>query len=137
MASYVYEIATGKLVSYSPSDTVASDEVLASYGRAAARDLPALDDTHAWDEATHTVIVVPAPVRPRMVSTFAFIGAFTAAEFKAIRSSTDDQMQHLLYMLERTSEVDMNGATLQQGLAYAVALNLITQARADEIGAIS
>lgn len=127
MALYVYDSKTGALVSWCPGDDgqVASADELTAKGYAVKTGLPALDATHAWDAATQAVIEVAAPVVPRMVSTGKWVLRFTPDEFDAISASADKIVKHFMYALNRTIEVDLNDATVQQGVGYLAQLGLL------------
>lgn len=135
MALYVYAVADGSLVSWcaGDNDPVAPDEVLAARGLAAVRGLPPLDETHAWDASTKTVIEVTAPSTPKLIPTFEFILSFTAAENAAIRASSDPNVQHLLFALTVAQQIDLNSTTIEQGVGYLAAIGLLTQDRAAAI----
>ena len=136
MALYVYETATGTLVSWCPNDTdpAAPADVLAAKGLEVVFGLPAIDATHAWDEATKTVKEVPAAVLPNIVSTADWIMQFDPAEFAAIRASVDPAVQHFLFALTLAQTINLNNATIQGGIAYLVSVNLLTQGRATALG---
>lgn len=130
---YLYENESGRLVS-STSDPakVAAAEILAARGYTATGDLPALDATHIWDIPTLTVATIPATTDP-VLPTYQFILSFSGDEMTAIRGSVDVNVQRLLYALERTQEIDRTSASVVQGLAYLVAVGLVSQARSDQI----
>jgi hypothetical protein len=135
MALYVYETATGRLVSWGPSDDtpVASDEVLLERGYSKATGLAALDETHAWDEATKTVVVVPAPVYPRDIPTSRFVLAFTPTELEAVRNSSDPIVKQLWIAATVVPEVDMNRQSTIDGVGYLELIGLIGEGRAAQI----
>lgn len=135
MALYVYRIADGGLVSWCPGDNdpVASDEELSAQGFAKITGLAALDDTHAWDTGQKNVVTVVSALRPKLVPTFNFILSFTAAENSAVRASTNPEVQHLLFALTVAPQIDLNSATIQNGVAYLVSLGFLTQDRATAI----
>jgi hypothetical protein len=138
MAIYVYNIATGALVSYCPSDTdpVAAAATLAANGLAAVSGLPQLGPTVAWNAATHTTQTVAAPAVVNVVNTFDFIMAFTAVELAAIRASADPNIQQFLFALQVTQGINLNATTITNALTYLVANNLLTGQRATAIGTI-
>lgn len=135
MALYVYEIATGRLVSWSPNDDaqVASDEVLTERGYAKVTGLAALDETHAWNETTKTVDVVPAPVHPREIPTSRFVLAFTPTELEDIRNSADPIVKQLWIAATVVPEVDMNRQSTIDGVGYLELTGLIGTGRAAQI----
>jgi hypothetical protein len=136
MAIYVYEIATGVLVSWCPNDTdpVADPATLAANGLASVSGLPALGPTVAWNPSTKTTQTVAAPTPALNVTAAQFVMLFTPAETAAIRASTDPNVQHWLFALSVSPLVNLNDTTvIQPGLQYLVAQNLITSARMAQI----
>jgi hypothetical protein len=144
MAIYVYNNSNGVLISWIPEDLtiaqaqasgqLASNADLAAAGNGAKDNLPPLDETHAWDPATKTVITVVPPIPVNLLNTFDFIMAFTPAELATIRgTTTDDNIQRFLYALEVTQGMDLNNATIKNSLQYLVTKGLLTQARANAI----
>jgi len=134
MALYVYKTSDGTLVSWSPNDTdpVASDAVLAAKGFAKVTGLSPLDDTHAWDAPTHSVVVVAfTPVR--FLSVFEFADRFTPGELDAVRSSTNTGVKKFVFMLPLAlnQTIDLNSQRIQNVMALLVAQGLLTQARAN------
>src|SRR5882672_4974493 len=127
MALYVYKIADGSLMSWSPndSDPVASDTVLTAKGFAKTTGLP-LDDTHAWDAPTHSVIVVTAPTPIRFLSVFDFANRFTPAELAAIRASANAGVQKFVFMLPLALNltIDLNSPVITQVMTLLVAQGL-------------
>lgn len=86
-----------------------------------------------WDVATQTFVAPPIPntVMPKVQ----FIQRFTADEFAGIRRSTDSQVQFFVYQLDNSTLIEPQDPAVQQPLAYLVQVGLLTQARADVIGA--
>lgn len=72
-----------------------------------------------------------------MLAPDEFVDLFTPAEFVAIEGSSDPVIRKLVFRL-RTRQAHMNlaSATVQQGLAYMVAIKLLTAERAAVIGAV-
>ena len=132
MALYVYNTLTGALVSWCPGDNdpVADDALLAANDLAVVRGLPALDETHAWNVSTKTVIVVAAPVRPNIVTTADWVMQFTPAEFAGIRASSDPAVQHFLFALTIAPTINLNSKMVVDGLGYLVLIGLLTSERA-------
>ena len=99
MALYVYNTESGELYSWSPGDTdpVASNDELAAAGLTAVTGFPALDDTHAWDPATKSVVEVTPPPKPAPILTANWILRFTPQEFQAINNSTNAVVQQFMY----------------------------------------
>lgn len=133
VALYVYRVSDGSLVSWSPNDTdpVASDAELAAKGFAKTTGLP-LDNTHAWDAPTHSVVVVAfTPIR--FLSVFDFANRFTPAELAAIRASANPGVQKFVFMLPLALNftVDLNSPVITQVMTLLVAQGLLTQARAN------
>lgn len=145
MALYVWDLATGALRSWSPGDAdpAADDATLAAAGLAITRGLPLLDDTHAWDVASKTVVEVAAPYKPFMISAGVWILRFTPDEFGAITASADNRVRLLLYALNNADDgqgrkvIDLNSSTVKSGVAYMVSLGLLTQDRSAAILATS
>lgn len=135
MALYVYRISDGVLISWGPGDDtpVATDEELAENGFAKVTGLAVIDETHAWDEATHTIVVVEARVRPRNIPTSRFVLAFTASELAAVRASSDPIVQQLWLAATVVPEIDMNRQTTIDGVGYLEATKLIASGRASVI----
>jgi hypothetical protein len=131
MAIYVYEDATGVLVSYCPDDAdpVASAADLQAKGLVAVSGLPALDQTHAWDAATRSVIVVEAPRLPRYLSTGLYILRFTTEEFVAITTNQDPDVMRMMYALGHTTQVDLNDHVVIDGANMLVAKGLLAADR--------
>jgi len=134
MALYVYRISDGLLISWSPndSDPVASDAVLTAKGWAKVTGLLPLDDTHAWDAPTHSVVVVAfTPIR--YLSVFDFANRFTAAELAAIRASANTGVQKFVFMLPLAvgQTIDLNSPVITTVMTLLVAQGLLTQPRAN------
>ncbi len=132
MALYVYNKASGALYSSAPTDDspVASAEDLAANGLAVVTKLAALDDTHAWDPATRSVIAVAAPTKPKPITTGKWIMRFTPLEFQAIKASADADVQLFMFALDHTVELDLSEPLMIGGVSRLVALNLLTASRA-------
>lgn len=137
MALYVYKLAGGALVSWSPSDDaqVAPDDELAAKGLAKKVGLAALDATHQWNAATQTVVVVAAPDVMRVLGVFDWLDRFTPAELVAIRASTNPGVQKFIFMLPlaAASGVDIGSARMRAVMTLLVNQGLITQNRANAI----
>lgn len=134
MATYVYEIATGRLESQGSEDMrVASEEVLAERGLAVVRRLPSLDQLHRWDETSRTVVDVDPMTLKRVVTSAQFILSFTPQEFAAIRASQDPLVGQFLLAAQVSSEIDTHGTTTMQALDYLVSIGLLTAERAATI----
>lgn len=121
----------GALVSWchNDKDQVADDKTLKIRGLSIISGLPELDSTHVWDEATHTVVEVAAPVIPRPISTGKWILRFTSDEYAAIDASKDKDVRHFLFALNHTTEVDLADPVIVQAVDYLATLNLITADR--------
>jgi hypothetical protein len=135
MALYVYQIADGVLVSWSPNydGQVASIQELDAKGLTVATGLPALDETHRWDAATRTVVTVTPPVQPRPINSGIWIMRFTAAEFAGINASSDANLRHFLFALNHTIQIDLNDPLIAQAVNLCAALGLIDPSRVAEI----
>ncbi len=132
MALYVYEIATGRLESWNPTDggLIAPDDVLAARGLAKLAGAPALDETHAWDEARRNVVTVVPKHRPRNIACSRFVLAFSAAEFAAIAASPDPVVKQLMLAIQVSPEIDIAAQSTINGVAYLVFAGLLSEARA-------
>jgi len=86
-----------------------------------------------WDINTQSFVDPPIPntILPKVQ----FIQRFTPSEFAAIRSSSDEQVQFFVYQLDNSTMIEPQAAAVQGPLAYFVQIGLLTQARADVIGA--
>ena len=62
-----------------------------------------------------------------------FILRFTSAEMTAILASTDQNVQGFITQVKALPQVWLGSAAAQQGIAYLVSLNLLTQDRATAI----
>ena len=95
MAIYVCKISGGSLYSYCPSDSdpVADTATLTAAGLEAHSGLPPLDETHAWDPPTKSVIIVAA--RKSVPRTLEFWQRFTQAERETLENmaQTGTQVQ--------------------------------------------
>ncbi len=137
MAVCIYRISDGSLYSWSPYDNavVATDEDLALRGLAKVTGVYALDSTHAWDAATHTVIVVSAPASVRFLSTFDWINRFTAAEIAAMQASANAGVKKFLFMvpLATSQLIDIDSPMIIAVMALLVSQGILTQQRSDAI----
>lgn len=134
MAFYICDGKTGELVSSCPNDgdQVASAEELAAKGLELVKGFP-LDETHVWDAASKSVIVVQAPIKPHLIDNYQFILSFTPQEYDNIVKSGDLQVKLLLEALRSIGQIDLNGATTRNGIGYIVSKGLLVQDRADAI----
>jgi hypothetical protein len=66
-----------------------------------------------------------------------FLDRLTNEEYEAITASTDVQMRRWLDIFRLRGEIDVTGVTAQAAKAGLVALNLLTQERADELFAVA
>ena len=72
-----------------------------------------------------------------LVTPDEFVARFTPAEFIAARASSDPVVAQLMFRISvRRDPLDLAGATVQGGLAYMAQAGLLTEARADAIGAV-
>ena len=136
MAIYVYNTATGALVSWCPNDTdpVADAATLAANGLGVVTGLPALGPIVAWNPSTKKTQTVTPPPAPNNIATYQFVMLFTPAEHAAIVASTDQKVQQFLMALSFTQTVNLNDTTfVGPGVAYLVSIGLLTQANADLI----
>ena len=132
MAVEWYAIVDGDGDLISTGTVIATPEELAAQGYHALL-LPGDPNGLLWDKATQSFVAPPIPntILPKIT----FIQRFTAAEFAAIRASTDPEVQFFMYQLDNATTVEPQGADVQGALAYLVQIGLLTQARADVIGA--
>lgn len=136
MAICIYKIADGSLQSYCQNDTdpVADDATIAAQGFGKYVGL-AVDNTHAWDPLSKTVIVVAAVLKPRLLATFDLINTFTPAEWAGVVASANTSVKQFLFMLQCTPQLDMNNTNIPTKIQALVTLGLLTQIRADAIKA--
>ena len=132
MATYVYETATGRLESWAPEDLQHNDPAhqdalkaglaplqhLEDRGLTAVADLRALDETHVWDEASHSVLEIVAPVKPVIALTGAWILRLADDEYDEITACTDVKVRKFRDALNRTTQVDLASTHFEQGVAY-------------------
>ncbi len=86
-----------------------------------------------WNPTTRTFSAPPAP--ETVLSTWAWVQRFTAAEFAAIEASTDAVVRQFLLMVQTAQTIRPQDPVVQNGLNYLVSINLLTAARAAIIGA--
>lgn len=86
----------------------------------------------AAEEAAHAA-AKQAEIPARMVNYLALRARLTDAERAAILGSTDWRVRDFLGMAQAERDVNLAGALAQQAKALLVALDLLTQARADEV----
>lgn len=86
-----------------------------------------------WDQATRT-FSAPPPV-PNSYPTLVWIQRFTAAEFMGFKNSLDPVIQFFMFQITAATSVTPTDPVVQQGLAYAVGINLLTSDRAAVLGA--
>jgi hypothetical protein len=72
-----------------------------------------------------------------LVTPDEFVARFTPAEFIAARASSDPVVAQLMFRISvRRDPLNLAGATVQGGLAYMAQAGILTEARADAIGAV-
>jgi hypothetical protein len=93
MAIYIFQNATGVLVSWCPGDAdpVAPQSELEERGVTAVKGLPALDETHIWSQGQRTVISIPRP--------------FTDAHGEAARANWKRQVEKRVAKAKRAGDV--------------------------------
>ena len=136
MSTYVYRLSDGSLYSWGDDGgPIASDAELAAKGMAKVTGLAAIDQTHAWDITTHSVIVVIAPTPFRQLSVFEFANRFTAAEIVAMQASSNNGVKKFLFMLPLANAqiIDLNSQVIINVMALLVSQGILTQARSDVI----
>lgn len=97
--------------------------------------------TDTWSAPPEPDPVPEPPPPPKLVNTVLFKSLFTVTErlaIKTIRNSTDPADQTAKAVLDdwfellddpRLPEVDLNSASIQEGLDYLVTLTILTEAR--------
>lgn len=77
----------------------------------------------------------PPPEQPRLITAIEFTLRFSVPESIAIRSSADPIVREWIRRLDdpRLLEIDLNRQEVQEGIAYLVTSELLTQLRAEEI----
>jgi len=136
MATYVYRISDGSLYSCgADGGQIASDSELAAKGMARVTGLAVLDQTHAWDPSTHSVISVVAPTPLRQLSVFEFANRFTGAEIAAMQVSSNNGVKKFLFMLPlaNAQTIDLNSQVVVNVMALLVSQGILSQARSDVI----
>ena len=86
-----------------------------------------------WNEASKTF--QDAPPTQNSYATVDWVSRFTPTEYMAFRNSTDPNIQYFMYLVDHAQTVTPQGQQVQQGLAYAVQIGLLTADRAAVIGA--
>lgn len=133
--------AANYLLVCGPSACTASDGTTQAAGTALSRIV--------WDGATPytppagmqaipddgRAVYQPARKAPVSIGSFGFIARFTAAEQQAIQTAAQTNWQVQLWMtqLAASGTVSVTNATVTQGMAELVALNLLTAARSAQI----
>ena len=125
----IYQQEDGILVSGTNDQTkVASADVLAARGYAVAQ-CPDGSQSGVWNVSTHQFD--PAPPSPVNVSPDNFVALFTPAETVRIFAAAqlpNPQSPELFYLLRqldhRSTDLDLLGTTITQGLAVIAALGL-------------
>lgn len=120
--------------------TITSDRQLAGAAAAAAASVGE-GDTPPTAEAYLQSILEGACESYRnqfgvdRITSSAFVLRFTSAEYAAIRTAaeTDSALAAFVARLDAEPYVWLASDEVQQAMAYVVASNLVTQARADEI----
>jgi hypothetical protein len=122
--------ANGNLVSV--GTRVAPDAELQARGLTAIT-LAGDPTGQVWDATTRSF---SAPVvEPNSYPVLEWVQRFTPAEFMAFKNSTDPEIAFFMYQVDRATSVTPQDLAVKQGLAYAVSIGLLTQARAGVIGA--
>lgn len=86
-----------------------------------------------WDAPSKSFKDAPPP--QNTYATVDWVSRFTAAEYKAFRTSTDENIEFFMYLLDHSPTVTPQGEQVQQGLAYAAQIGLLTPDRAAALGA--
>lgn len=109
-------------------DTESNTTIPVGNGTAAAIDFA------AWLAAGNTPDAADVVVAPHTVEPLAFLKRFTQAERIAIKASSDVQVQDFLLLITAAKDyIDLDDTNVTNGLAYLVALGLLTEARKAEI----
>jgi len=132
MADQWYAIVDSNGVLISTGTVIASQEEL-NLNRYHAIPIAGNPSGLIWDIDTQSFVYPPIPntILPKVQ----FIQRFTAQEFAGIRASTDDQVQFFVYQLDNSTLIEPQAPQVQEPLAYLVQVGLLTQERADVIGA--
>lgn len=89
-----------------------------------------------WNATAKTFTAPPAKPAPSIIPVLTFVKRFTAAEYQAIRVSTDPQVA--LFMLELqfapSGLIDLRNTDVVNGLAYLVSVGILTADRQTTIG---
>lgn len=82
----------------------------------------------------HILDVVERPAPPvQPITPLQFMQRFTAEERTIIRNCDNDYVDDFFDLLRAATEVHLDNELVAQGMALLVGLELLTQARADEI----
>ena len=126
----VYIEATGELKSSGSSLSPVLPNGMASKSWT-DRPAPGL----AWNPATLEWDTPFAPA-PRPISIQEFWLRFTEAERTTIRGLNSNKVKDWIELIKLDPQIDPQGALAQSGLNAMVTAGILTQARADEIGAV-
>lgn len=147
-AQYVYRKSDGRFIGggfYDAQPPMAGDPPtpdFVNYGVVEFADADLPGPTDVYDEVNgkrpmtpeELALFFPPPVRK--LSRFKFIQLMTPTEYlqlKARAAAGDTSMIYALEMLSLVEHVETGHPLVSQMLAHVVSINLMTQARADEI----
>jgi hypothetical protein len=103
-------------------------------------------DLERWEETTEAVpddlatrayIVIDGDLQPKppVLPLFQYLRLWTPAEALAVEATTNTDLRYAFFLLRSTATVDLGVAEVQQGIALAVTLGILTEARAARIRA--
>lgn len=96
--------------------------------------LVALPPFWHWDTTNLVVVSDPAPSATVLAADW--IMAFTAAEYSAMKASSDQNVQQFLFAIEAAVTINLNKPLITNGLAYLVSINLLAAARVPQLLAV-
>lgn len=70
----------------------------------------------------------------RVVSKAIFLSRFTAQEIKQIRTSVDEDVEALVYIIEHSDTIDLESPVVKGGLAVLESKSVLTVGRKEVIG---
>ena len=125
----VYVISSGALVNI--TQTPSASGYLASLGLAAVQIGSAPPASNSvWNATSKTFV---NNVANATLSRLAFLSLFTQPIRTAIRTSSDVIVQDFLFLLEMSTDIQLNNPVLAQGVDYLVSIGLLTQAQANSV----
>ncbi len=125
----IYTLNGGALVNVMQNPP--SSGYLASQGQGAVAigtTLPPI--TAVWNPTSLSFVT---PVNKGILTRLEFLSLLTQPIRTAIRSSSDPVVQDILFLLEMSSQVQLNNPLLIEGLSYLVSVGLLTSAQQTSI----